>query len=196
MGSHTARCCQHDRVVAFEQREDITDVASMAWKSLPHHRAVSRRWRKAHTVRAGRTTHSCRIRSPRASPDGQSPARRARRGVSRPDGAESLRGGGSPATRSWTSLVMTSPSVAPVAELCTPSPRRPPCIFSPRGIVPRYRRVFFLAHLLAAALPEAVLSGGAAVRRFARCVVGQWGGAGGAVCEDHLTGLSRTNALQ
>ena len=126
--------------------------------------------------------------------DGQSSARRARRGVSRPDGAESLRGGGSPATRSWTSLEMTSPSVAPVAELCTPSPRRPPCIFSPRGIVPRYRRVFFLPHLLAATLPEAVLSGGAAGRRFARCVVGQWGGAGDAVCEDHLTVLSRTSA--
>ena len=99
--------------------------------------------------------------------DGQSSARRARRGVSRPDGAESLRGGGSPATRSCTSLEMTSPSVAPRAELCTPSPRRPPRIFSPRGIVPRYRRVFFLAHLLAAALPEAVLSGGAAACRFA-----------------------------
>ena len=45
----------------------------MAWKSLPHHRAVSRRWRGAHTVRASRTTHSCRIRSPRASPDEQEP---------------------------------------------------------------------------------------------------------------------------
>ena len=130
--------------------------------------------------------------------DGQSSARRARRGVSRPDGAQSLRGGGSPATRSWTSLRMTSPSVAPAAELCTPSPRRRSCIFGRRGIVPRCRRGVFSC----TSACRRVARGRAVWRRCRtsfcadrmRRVVGQWGSAAGAVCEDHLTILSRTSA--
>ena len=125
----TARRYNKRRVEAWKIiATPSSSVTSMAWSS--HGASWS-------------PTHSCRIRSPRASPDGQSPARRARRGVSRPDGAQSLRGGGSPATRSCASLKMTSPSVAPAAELCTPSPRRRSCIFGRRGIVPRCRRGVF-----------------------------------------------------
>ena len=145
----------------------------MAWKSLPHHRAVSRRWRGAQTVRAGLLTlaeldHLGQVRT------SKSPARRARRGISRPDGAESLRGGGSPATRSWTSLVMTSPSVAPVAELCTPSPRRPPCIFVGVALFRVAAAVYFPADLLSAASPEVVLSGAAACRFAATGCGASW----------------------
>ena len=50
--------------------------------------------------------------------------------------------------------------------------------------------VYFLANLLVAAAPVVVLASGIAVPRFAphtsRRVVGQWRGAGGAVCEDHV----------
>ena len=128
--------------------------------------------------------------------DGQSSARRARRGVSRLDGAQSLRGGGSPATRSWTSLVMTSPSVAPVAELCTPSPRRPPCIFVGVALFRATDACFFCTSACRR------VARGRAVRRCSmsfcgdgmRRVVGQWGGAGGAVREDRLAVLSRTPA--
>ena len=128
--------------------------------------------------------------------DGQSSARRARRGVSRPDGAQSLRGGGSPAKRSCASLKMTSPSVAPAAELCTPSPRRRSCIFGRRGIVPRCRRGVFSCTSACRRVAR-----GRAVRRCSmsfcgdgmRRVVGQWGGAGGAVREDRLA-VSRTSA--
>ncbi len=50
--------------------------------------------------------------------------------------------------------------------------------------------VYFLAHLLVAAAPVVVLASFVAVPQFtpnaSRRVVGQWGGAGGAVCEDHF----------
>jgi hypothetical protein len=50
--------------------------------------------------------------------------------------------------------------------------------------------VYFLAHLLVAAAPVVMLASGVAVAQFtsntSRRVVGQWGGAGGAVCEDHF----------
>ena len=50
--------------------------------------------------------------------------------------------------------------------------------------------VYFLADLLVAAAPVVVLASFVAVPRLAsntsRRVVGQWGGAGGAVCEDHF----------
>ena len=49
--------------------------------------------------------------------------------------------------------------------------------------------VYFLADLLVAAAPVVVLASRVAISRFAphtpRGVVGQWRGAGGAVCEDH-----------
>ena len=50
--------------------------------------------------------------------------------------------------------------------------------------------VYFLTHLLVAAAPVVMLASGVAVAQFAsnttRRVVGQWGGAGGACCEDHI----------
>ena len=50
--------------------------------------------------------------------------------------------------------------------------------------------VYFLAHLLVAAAPVVVLASGTTISEFAsnasRRVVGQWRGAGGASCEDHL----------
>ena len=50
--------------------------------------------------------------------------------------------------------------------------------------------VYFLAHLLVAAAPVVVLASFVAVPQFtsnaSRRVVGQWGGAGGAICEDHF----------
>ena len=195
MGSHTARCCQHDRVVAFEQREDITDVASMAWKSLPHHRAVSRRWRGAHTVRAGRTTHSCRIRSPRASPDEQAPrpSRTPRRLSARRRGVASVRRLAGDAV-----LDLSGDDV---------SERR-----AGGGALhafPTTASLYFFSAWYCSALPPRVFSCTSACRRVSRgravrrcsmsfCgdrmrrVVGQWGGAGGAVREDRLAVLSRT----
>ena len=50
--------------------------------------------------------------------------------------------------------------------------------------------VYFLTHLLVAAAPVVMLASFVAVPRMtsnaSRRVVGQWGGAGGACCEDHL----------
>ena len=50
--------------------------------------------------------------------------------------------------------------------------------------------VYFLTDLLVAAAPVVVLASGMTISCVApnasRCVVGQWGGAGGAICEDHL----------
>ena len=50
--------------------------------------------------------------------------------------------------------------------------------------------VYFLTHLLVATAPVVVLASFVAVSGMAsnasRRVVGQWGGAGGACCEDHL----------
>ena len=50
--------------------------------------------------------------------------------------------------------------------------------------------VYFLADLLVAAAPVVMLASGVTIARptsnTSRRVVGQWGGAGGAVCEDHL----------
>ena len=50
--------------------------------------------------------------------------------------------------------------------------------------------VYFLTHLLVAAAPVVHLASLVTVSHFAsytpRSVVGQWGGAGGAVCEDHF----------
>jgi hypothetical protein len=50
--------------------------------------------------------------------------------------------------------------------------------------------VYFLAHLLVAAAPVVMLASCITISRVAsntsRRVVGQWGGAGGAVCEDHF----------
>ena len=50
--------------------------------------------------------------------------------------------------------------------------------------------VYFLTHLLVAAAPVVMLASGVAVAQFtsnaSRGVVGQWGGAGGAICEDHF----------
>ena len=50
--------------------------------------------------------------------------------------------------------------------------------------------VYFLAHLLVAAAPVVMLASFVAVPQFtsnaSRGVVGQWGGAGGACCEDHF----------
>ena len=49
---------------------------------------------------------------------------------------------------------------------------------------------YFLAHLLVAAAPVVMLASGTTISEFAphasRRVVGQWGGAGGACCEDHF----------
>jgi len=51
--------------------------------------------------------------------------------------------------------------------------------------------VNFLADLLVAAAPVVVLAGRATISRLApqasRRGVGQWGGAGGAICEDHFS---------
>ena len=50
--------------------------------------------------------------------------------------------------------------------------------------------VYFLTHLLVAAAPVVMLASGITITQFtsnaSRGVVGQWGGTGGAVCEDHL----------
>ena len=50
--------------------------------------------------------------------------------------------------------------------------------------------VYFLTHLLVAAAPVVMLAGRVTISQFAsnasRGVVGQWRGAGGACCEDHL----------
>ena len=50
--------------------------------------------------------------------------------------------------------------------------------------------VYFLTNLLVAAAPVVMLASGVTVARVtsnaSRRVVGQWGGAGGAVCEDHF----------
>ena len=50
--------------------------------------------------------------------------------------------------------------------------------------------MYLLAHLLVAAAPVVMLASFVAVPQFtsnaSRRVVGQWGGAGGASCEDHL----------
>ena len=50
--------------------------------------------------------------------------------------------------------------------------------------------VYFFTHLLVAAAPVVMLASGIAVARFAsnapRRVLGQWGSAGGAICEDHF----------
>merc|ERR1712138_262428 len=50
--------------------------------------------------------------------------------------------------------------------------------------------VYFLTHLLVAAAPVVMLASFVAVPQLTsnatRRVVGQWGGAGGAICEDHL----------
>merc|ERR1719476_50410 len=50
--------------------------------------------------------------------------------------------------------------------------------------------VYLLTHLLVAAAPVVMLASFVAVSRLAsntsRRSVGQWGGAGGAICEDHL----------
>ena len=50
--------------------------------------------------------------------------------------------------------------------------------------------VYFLTHLLVAAAPVVMLASGVAIASVtpntSRRVVGQWGGAGGASCEDHL----------
>ena len=50
--------------------------------------------------------------------------------------------------------------------------------------------VYFLTHLLVAAAPVVMLASFVAVPQFtsnaSRRVVGQWGGAGGAICEDHF----------
>ena len=50
--------------------------------------------------------------------------------------------------------------------------------------------VYFLTHLLVAAAPVIVLASRVTVScptsNASRRVVGQWGGAGGAVCEDHF----------
>ena len=50
--------------------------------------------------------------------------------------------------------------------------------------------VYFLAHLLVAAAPVVMLASGVAIAQLtsnaSRRVVGQWGGAGGACCEDHF----------
>jgi hypothetical protein len=52
--------------------------------------------------------------------------------------------------------------------------------------------VYFLTYLLVAAAPVVVLASRVTISRFAphtsRGVVGQWRGAGGAVCKDHLFG--------
>ena len=50
--------------------------------------------------------------------------------------------------------------------------------------------VYFLTHLLVAAAPVVMLASLVTVAQFtsnaSRRVVGQWGGAGGAICEDHF----------
>ena len=50
--------------------------------------------------------------------------------------------------------------------------------------------MYFLTHLLVAAAPVVMLASGITIANFTpntpRRVVGQWGGAGGAICEDHL----------
>ncbi len=50
--------------------------------------------------------------------------------------------------------------------------------------------VYFLTHLLVAAAPVVMLAGRVTVPQLtpntSRGVVGQWGGTGGAICEDHF----------
>ena len=59
---------------------------------------------------------------------------------------------------------------------------------------------YLLAHLLVAAAPVVMLASFVAVSRVAsntsRRVVGQWGGAGGACCEDHLASAGRSERLR
>jgi len=58
--------------------------------------------------------------------------------------------------------------------------------------------VYFLADLLVAAAPVVMLASGVTIARPApyasRCVVGQWGGAGGAIYEEHLA-LARSEGV-
>ena len=60
--------------------------------------------------------------------------------------------------------------------------------------------VYLLANLLVAASPVVMLASGVAMRRVAsnasRRVVGQWGGAGGAIYEEHLALAGRVRALR
>ena len=60
--------------------------------------------------------------------------------------------------------------------------------------------VYFLAHLLVAAAPVVVLARRVTVPQLTsnatRRVVGQWGGAGGAICEDHFAFLRRVIGLK
>ena len=83
---------------------------------------------------------------------------------------------------------ISAPSCPPRTSRLRPS--RPPYTFCRRGIVPRCRRGDFFTDLLVPAAPVVVLAGRIAVSRFAphasRRVVGQWRGACGAVCEDHV----------
>ena len=55
--------------------------------------------------------------------------------------------------------------------------------------------VYFLAHLLVAASPVVMLASRVAIANFTahatRRVVDQWGGAGGAICEDHFALVRR-----
>ena len=55
--------------------------------------------------------------------------------------------------------------------------------------------VYFLTHLLVAAAPVVMLASFVAVPQLTsnatRRVVGQWGGAGGAGCEDHFVWIRR-----
>ena len=59
--------------------------------------------------------------------------------------------------------------------------------------------VYFLAHLLVAAAPVVMLASFVAVPQFtsnaSRRGVGQWGGAGGAICEDHLVFASESRGV-
>ena len=55
--------------------------------------------------------------------------------------------------------------------------------------------VYFLTDLLVAAAPVVMLASGMTISHLtshaSRGVVGQWGGAGGACCEDHLALMAR-----
>ena len=57
---------------------------------------------------------------------------------------------------------------------------------------------YFLADLLVAAAPVVMLASGVAIASVAsnaaRGVVGQWGGAGGAICDDHFALAGRLGA--
>ena len=60
--------------------------------------------------------------------------------------------------------------------------------------------VYFLTDLLVAAAPVVMLASGVAIARPAsnasRRVVGQWGGAGGAIYEEHFALAGRLRALR